>query len=294
MRVTDGMRDSAMIAATTKSSSAVHLAAGAAQSGMRVRTAADDPAAFSRIVNADEHARRLGARVETLDRSAATAGLAESTLAQSSEILLRIKEIAVAMADGTATNENRTQAASAVAELRKALGGLANTRGAEGYLFAGSRTDAPPFDAAGSFAGDDVSLMIASDDGVQLRSNASGASAFTAAGGRDVFADIVALEARLASNDPDGVAALLDQLDGGHAQIVRERARVGLTQDRMQVSSAMAADARGWVQQARAEDAEVDAVTAYTQLAQAQSAYERTLEVSRRLLSALSVERMLP
>ena len=54
MRVTDGMRDAAMLAATTKSSSAVFSEARLASTGIRVSTAADDPVAFARIANADE------------------------------------------------------------------------------------------------------------------------------------------------------------------------------------------------------------------------------------------------
>ncbi len=294
MRVTDGMRDAALLATTTRSASAVFTAAGAAATGIRVASASDDPAAYARIVRIDEQQRRLSTRIETLDRGAGEAAAAESALAQSSELLRQVKEIAVAMADGTAGPEERAAAAASVAELRRALVGLANAKGASGHLFAGSRADAPAFDPTGTFLGDDVALGVETDDGVRIRSNASGAAAFTASGGRDVFSDLAALESMLAANDPAGVAALFGPLDEGYGQVVRERSRIGLTVERMRTSSNAADLARMSSRERRAGDAEIDATEAYTQLVQAQSAHERTLEVSKKLLSTLSVERMLP
>jgi flagellar hook-associated protein 3 FlgL len=161
-----------------------------AVSGFRVRKPKDDPSSFASISVKEASLTRLADRKRSLVARTDDLSLAEGALAQAGGIMQRARDLAVQMADGSMGSSERALAAKEVAQLRQALVGLANARGTSGYLFAGSNVETAPFDAAGVFGGNDASVAVEVADGLFVRGNASGAMAFTAAGGRDVFAEL--------------------------------------------------------------------------------------------------------
>jgi hypothetical protein len=62
---------------------------------------------------------------------------------------------------------------------------------------------------------------------VSVRANPSGATAFTAAGGTDVFATVDALEAGLRSNNQSAISATLDTVESARSQVTNARAQSG-------------------------------------------------------------------
>jgi flagellar hook-associated protein 3 FlgL len=178
-----------------------------------------------------------------------------------------------------------------VAQLRQALVGIANTRGSAGYLFAGTDVEAPPFDAAGVFGGNDAAIPVEVADGLLVRSNASGALAFTSLGGRDIFAELQGLETSLASDDSAGIQGAIAAMSESHGQVVRARAEAGLTMDRLRMSVEVAETASNALSRVKASEAEADLATAYSELSSATSAYERMLEIARRTLQGVDLSR---
>src|SRR5262249_21020079 len=155
-----------------------------------VSAPSDDPAAYASITQRSAQMSVLQARSTAASRAAGDLDLAESTLDAASNIIVQVRQIAVEEANGTQDVTARANAAAQVTSLRQQLVALANTQGANGYLFGGTRTNAPPFDANGNFSGNGGLTHLEIADGVLAVSNASGANAFTAAGGRDVFGDL--------------------------------------------------------------------------------------------------------
>ena len=131
--------------------------------------------------------------------------IGERALDSAGSILEEAASLVVQGSNETLSTTDRSALAARVSVLREELVTLANTRGATGYLFGGTRTDTPPFDAAGTFQGNDGAVYVPVSDGVSPRGNLSGARAFTAAGGRDVFADLAALSTALASGNLAGI-----------------------------------------------------------------------------------------
>lgn len=288
MRVTDNMRLAAAVANEARLAARLHDATRKAASGLAVESPEDDPVAFGAIVSRDAAIARMESHLGAAERARGDAELAEGALAQAAEIFAQARAIALDMASGDKGPADRAAGAAAVTQLREALHGISNTRGALGYLFAGTKTDTPPFDAAGTFEGNTGALQVEVADGVAVTVNANGARAFTAAGGRDLMADLDALAAALASDDVAGVQALLDPLERGGRQLVDARADAGLTVARLATAADVAGSTLVSLRTARARDAEADPVAAYTALASAQNAYERSLAVTRQILSLSS------
>lgn len=288
MRVTDNMRLSAAVANEARLSSRLYDATKKAASGVAVDSPADDPVAFAAIATKDAAIARMEGHLSAAERARGDAELAEGMLAQAANLYTRAKEIAVDMANGDKSGADRAAGAKEVTELRSALLSLTNTRGSRGYLFAGTKTDAPPFDPAGAFTANDGVIGVEVADGVTITANSSGAKAFTAAGGRDLLADLATFATALSNDDQAGVQGMLDLLDQGHRQLVDARGDAGMTLERLGSATDVASSAALTLRSARSRQADADPVSAYTELAEARNAYEQSLAVTKQILSLAS------
>ena len=294
MRVTLGMRDAAARAAATDSSERLLTAGNRASTGKRVAAPKDDPGAYARIATQSGGLGVLGARSRAIARAEGELTAAEGALASAADLLKRAREIAVQMADGSISATDRVVAANEVTQLRQSLVGLANTQVGDVYVFGGTATQTPPFSATGVFLANDNPIELEVADGMRVRANSSGAQAFTIAGGRDVFADLDAFATALAANDVVGVQTAIGNIDDGNAQVTKTRADAGVTVDRMRTASTVTSSAEVALRELRAGEEESDAIQAFADLAKAQAAYERALEVTKRMLSTFQVDKLAP
>lgn len=285
MRVTDNMRVGSALTNLSSLRSQHLRATREASTGLRVLAPSDDPAAAARLTRI----QRMQSDGEAISRSLAMGRidleLAEGTLASSAELMKRAKELAMTASNDALPADARASIADEVASLREALRALANTKGSRGSLFAGSKTDAEAFDASFTFQGDDYEHSIRSGGNSQVTINASGARAFTAAGGRDIFADLEALETALRNNDGASVRASLDLLDQGHEQVTRERARTGVQLNRLAQGEEILSELNYLYESQKSEVAGVDPAESYSKLITLEQAVQRSISVTERLLS---------
>jgi flagellar hook-associated protein 3 FlgL len=285
MRVTESMKFQSSLAAQSRAAERLELASKRASTGLKVERPSDDPAAFAASLRNDARSARLGARIDGMAKAQEGLTLAESMLTSGADVMSAAHQLALSMAGDDMSADERTIAADQIATLREQLLGTANTAGPEGYLFGGTRLDAAPFDAAGAFAGNDDAVAVEVADGVTVAANASGARAFAGAGGgRNLFADLSALETALRANDRAGVSAMLSPLEQGRAQITAERSRAGLGIERLASASEASGRARDALVRAKAGLVEADAPSAYSELIEAQGSYERALAVAKKIL----------
>lgn len=285
MRVTDNMRIGSALGSLAELRSKHLKASQEASSGLRVGSPSDDPSAAARLTRIE----RLVSDGESVSRSLAIGRsdleLAEGTLAEASDLLKRAKEVALSASNGSASAEVRANAAIEIKGIRDALLGLANTKGTRGSIFSGSKTDAPAFDAAFAFQGDTYEQSIRSGARSEVTINASGARAFTAAGGRDIFQDLGDLQTALENNDETAVRASLDVLGAGHDQVTRERARAGVNLDRISQSEDILASLRYLHEKQKADVGGADPAESLTRLVTLEQAVQRSLSVTERILS---------
>lgn len=291
MRITDKM---ALDFARQGQSRAVRQFADAsrvASSGLRVNAPSDDPVAWSMKVRHDAQIQRMDNRTHTLTRAGGDLDTAESVLSSAGDVLEGARALAVQLANGTIDAQTRASLSGQVTSMRDTLLSLANSRGASGYLFGGTATGTPPFSAAGAFAGNDTTVPVEIADGVTARSNASGAQAFTVAGGRDILADLQAFATALSTNNLAGIQASIDTMDAGHRQIVTAQVTTGIAAERMHSAIDVTTASILSVTRARASETEADITTAYTALSSTQAGYERSIAVTREILQVSSVTR---
>jgi flagellar hook-associated protein 3 FlgL len=291
MRVTDSMTFNAVLQGQNRAARRLLDASRAASSGERVVAPSDDPVAWSAAVGHEARISRLEGRAATTTRAAGDLDAAEAALASAGDLVQQARELALTAANGSVDPQTRANLGRQVTDLRNALLGLANTRGASGYLFGGTRTDQPPFSALGAFGGNDTANAVEVADGVTARANASGARAFTAAGGRDLLADLDALATGLSANNLTVIQGSIAALDAGHQQLVNARVDTGLGAERLRSAAEVSDNAMTLARAARAGEVEADLPSTLAELTNARAAYERGVAVSRELLQISSVNR---
>ncbi len=285
MRITEAISLNTVLASESRVSQRLAHVQEMASSGVRVAQPSDDPAAFADIVQRDAGIATIQARNSAVSSSAGDLDLAGNILDQATALLQQARSIAVAQSNGILDANARADASLQVDSIRQQLVALANTKGSSGYLFGGTANSAPPFDTSGNFSGNSGVRHVEVADGVLAVSNADGAKAFTAAGGRDVFADLQALSTAMSSNDLAGINASIGNIDASHQQVVAAEVDAGERSDRLHSASDAMTTALTAMQGARANVADADVASTVSNLQATQTAYQAALTVNKQILS---------
>jgi len=249
-----------------------------ALTGLRINRPSDAPTALSEV-------HRLDATVRSQQVFAGNAGgagdllaVADSALSSVADILVRAREIAVAMAGDTVGGDSRAVAAVEVRGLYEALRDAANTEFGGRYLFSGTAWDTAPFDDTGVYQGntDEPAVQVGGDHWVT--NGFDGSAVF--AGTVDIFAALDTLATALESDDPDSVSSALGDLDAGTDQISSWRARVGTEQVLAEDAQAVAENLSSILSERLADLAEADPTETYLEISELQGAYEATLRLA--------------
>lgn len=291
MRIADSMRYMQANRHLTSVRSQLAKASHQALTGQRLTAPSDDPLAAAELVQLSAKHNKLERQRKSAALVQGDAELAEGMLAEAGALMQSAIEAGLKGGSDQLGAEGRATLARELQGIRDQLLGIANTKGSRGYLFAGSKTETQPFDSTGAFLGDDAAHNVDVGAGAPVRVNASGQNAFTAAGGRDVFADLDATIAALNADDGAGVRAALDDLRLGHEQVQRERSQAGLVMNRL--STATLALDRSELLVARQSETlgAADQVRAYSDFVVLGQALERAIGVTQQLLSLNALNR---
>jgi flagellar hook-associated protein 3 FlgL len=284
MRVTEQMRYDNVANNLSQLSSRQAKAAQEAQTGVRVNLPSDDPIAAAQLARLTASQSQVTARRSTISSVRGDAELAESSLQQASDLMASAKELAMQGGSGILGANERATLALQVKDIRNQLIGIANTKGTAGYLFAGSASESKPFSDIGAFSGNDDAHLVDIGNSTPSAVNASGAKAFTSAGGRDVFADLDALYNALNSNDESAIGASFDGLDRSRSQITNAQAAVGITLNKLDASDSLQSALDLQNSKSIADLGATDPAKAYSTLVQLNNALQQSVSVGKSIL----------
>jgi len=285
MRITQEMMLNTVLQSESTTSQQIAQLSQMAASGLRVSQPSDDPVAWASMQQNEAQMGVIQARSSAATVAAGNLNLAESTLDSASNLVTQAQSLAVEGANGTLDASSRANLADQVSSIFQQLVGLANTQGTNGYLFGGTKSNAPPVDSSGNYQGDSDVTYVQVADGVQAVSNADGANAFSAAGGRSVFADIQSLQTALSSNDLTGIQTAITNLTTSGQQMTSARIDTGLSAGRLTSASTVMTNALTQLQVQESNLADADAPSTLTSLQEAQTAYEAALQVNKQILT---------
>jgi len=129
--------------------------------GRRNLTASDDPVAAARALEVTQAKDIVKQYAANQDNANSTLGLAESNLASASDLLIRVKTLAIQGANGSLTSVDRRSISTELRARFDELVGIANSTDGTGvYLFSGYQGNSKPF--AGTVA---TGVVYSGDEG---------------------------------------------------------------------------------------------------------------------------------
>lgn len=286
MRVTDRSRVETLMLANQRASEQLSKTSAIAASNQEVTMPSDDPAKYAEKVRRDYDQALLDARSSSASDAQGELEIASNALSSGVDIMQSAEDTAIQGANATSDPLTRKTLATSVLAMRNELMSVANTKYNDRYIFAGTKSDTIPFDqTTGQFNGNDQQINVPVMDGVNLPANASGAQAFTAAGGRDVFGDLQALADALNNNDDAGIQTALTNIKSGHDQIIKAQVQAGYSARRFSDAADVLGNTKAVVAQQESSDIDGDQATQITNMQLAQVAYQRSIAVTKAILS---------
>ncbi len=285
MRVTDNMRFRSLNE-NLGSLQARHAdATRRASTGLRLDSPSEDPLGAGQVTRIQSTLRMVQTYQQNIQTARGDVATSENALEQATDVMRRIRELALQGANDSLNADNRALLARDARGLWDELKNLANTQGSYGYLFSGHQTETAAFTNGGIYNGDDGvrSLEIAAGFTVQV--NIDGNQTFGGSGGGvNAFTEISALITALEADDGAGIAASLDGIDAAHEQIVRSRAEAGLILNRLDTASETLAQGEVTLTQRSSDITDADMVAAFSDLTSLSQTLEQAIAVARSTL----------
>ncbi|RNB90114.1 flagellar hook-associated protein FlgL [Brevibacillus nitrificans] len=184
VRVTQNMLNSNMLRNLHKSMGTMDKLQQQLSSGSKINKPSDDPVIAARgmfyrssLMENDQYKRNVDEAQSWMD-------MTDTTMDEMGSIMKRVKEILVYTGDGAVSADDLKAMGAEVEELKKHMGTLANQQINGKYIFAGTDTNKPPYDAtAKAGVGDFVStnsspINLEVSQGVLVTSNVNAQNIF--------------------------------------------------------------------------------------------------------------------
>ncbi len=289
LRVTERMGQMSVSANLARLSFDLLSRQSQASTGLRVAKASDDPVAARAIVEVDDARTALDQYRRNVDRSLGDLNIADDALGAGTSILEDAQALGLQLANDTVSSEQRADAVATVDGILSRLVAAGNTKGIDGYIFAGHQTDQAAFDTAGTYLGDAGQKQVAIGENQTTRVGITGDEIFRPSGGEDAFAALAALRAALVADDRAGIATAAARLDTARQQVTDAHARIGGQMDLLLRQEEVLSDQQFRLDERRSDLAEVNGVDAIAELVKAQGALESAVRVSGQMLNTLTL-----
>lgn len=285
MRITNQMMRQNLLSGLRGRMESISRAASEASTGRRIRTVSDDPVDASQIMRMESQVRD----VEQYRRNGtfATTRLSTEDVALSSllKTLQNAKDLVASTTSADPNDPSRQAALAAVKQYKEQMVALGNTKVGNEYIFGGTLTTTPPFQADGTFVGDSNVRQVTINDGVTIDANHSGGAVFGTA-----MTAIDDLITQLTSGTPAQIQATLSDLQDATQVVMVAQGELGVRLKNIQQTGESLAVQHASLLDRRDAIANVDPAEAIIRLQSEQAALERAYAVINRVMSATLTE----
>ena len=264
-------------------------------SQQRIAKPSDDPAIFGQAILEKSALADNGQWIRNIQFGTARVAVADQTLGQTQNLLARVRELAVQARSDTTSAQGRVTIAQEVRQLHRQVIQLANAEVNGQPVFAGTKTDAPPFvlgigDAV-SYQGNSESQSIAVGPNQTTQIVLPGDQVFAGAT-TNIFDGLSNLLAALEANNGAGIEAGIGNLDQAIGQISLAQGQIGAIANRLDQAYGISLVVSEAIQNVLSDQTDTDLATALTELRLQETAYEATSQTFSRLFD-LSLLRFL-
>ncbi|RYZ54841.1 MAG: flagellar hook-associated protein 3 [Proteobacteria bacterium] len=185
----------------------------------RVNKLSDDPIAVGQILRRRNQLSNIEQFTKNIEFTKGYIDRTEASLQGIHDYLIRAKELAVNLSNGTYASNSREAAGLEVKEIVEGVVSLANSSYNNRYVFGGFRTQTPPVTGDGQFTGDDGAVFLQVENGVFRQINLQARSLFEptaderAKGHFGMIETLALLRDSLKDNDIPGIRKAMDELE---------------------------------------------------------------------------------
>ena len=265
--------------------------------GLRVNRPSDDPIAASRAINARIELQKNARFTGNIQDLGPTLGDAENALHGITEVFHRAQELTVQAANGTNSQAQLDSIALEIDSLLESAFATANTRSNGRSIFAGTRTLSDAFGAtrvggeitAVTYNGNNNLISVDIAAGSQVSANIPGSTAFQ--GTADIFQTLIGLRDDLRAGNRANVQNVrLGQVQASLVQSLFISARIGATQNRLDLVSNGLQDGDVRLQKLLSEKIEADYADTVLHLNIAQNSYTAALNAAGRVFESSLID----
>jgi flagellar hook-associated protein 3 FlgL len=255
----------------------------------RIAKPSDDPSIFGQVILDKSALADNDQWIRNIQFGTARVAMADQTLGETQNLISRVRELAVQARSDTTSAQERVTIAQEVRQLHRQLIHLANTEVSGQPVFAGTKTDAPPFVlGAGdtvSYQGNSESQSIAVGPNQTTQIVLPGDQVFTGPT-TNIFNDLSSLLVALETNNGAGIEVGIGDLDQAIGQISLAQGQIGAIANRLDTAHGTSLVVSEAIQQALSNQTDTDLATALTELQLQQTAYQATSQTFTRLFDS--------
>ena len=209
--------------------------------GLQIVKPSDAPDKASLVTRLESELARQSGYQDTLKSVNVRLSAEETALKNTSDVMYRVKELAVQAANDTLGAQDRQSIALELGTLRDQILSMANSQDSNGnYLFSGSKAGTPPYskDASGVvyYQGDQARMKVNVGDSRRMNLNMPGSDAFVrvvrddgkgAQTGVDFFQALDDLVTAVKSSDYSNIQRGISEVDGLQQGVSEGLAQIG-------------------------------------------------------------------
>lgn len=275
MRITNSLQYQNLSSNIESSLETLNTVQSQISSGKKLQTFSDDAAGASQALTLRS---ALGDNTQyQRDASAATSFLtaSEGALSSATSVLQSARQIAVAGANSTQTPDSLAALGDQIDGAIQQLTQAANTQSGGRYLFGGTKTTTPPYDATQTYQGNSGAINSTLGPNASVQINTDSAAAFGPA-----FTALQSLKTHLAAGDATAVSGDIGAVDTALSALNTASATAGAKANQATAATQQLTRAQSDYQTSISNIEDVDLAQAYVQLQSATNVYQASLSTT--------------
>lgn len=254
--------------------------------GKRINEMKDDPVGYTQVLALKSNLSDIGQIAQNISTGRTWLRAGETALNSVKDIITEVKTLTISMRSATVDAGNRQVAAEQIKGYLLQIESLSNTRVNGQYLFAGTKTDTPPFElddpdnpTTATYSGNDGAFAVKTGKDTNVTVGHDGDAIFSG-----LFSTLIDLKGYLEANDTAGIGSSLDALDTDFDRITRNVSDIGAKELRLDTKEKVINDLDFRYTENRAELEELDIAEAITKMQATQLAYQAALSSSAKVM----------
>ena len=287
-RITQSMLTTNLLAALQNVTNRLAQTQNRLSSGKQITKPSDDPFGTARALQFRADLAANQQYQANVNDASGWQNATDTALGQINNLAQRARDLLVQGANDTVSAAGRQSIAAEIDQITDSIKSIGNTEYAGRYIFAGSKTTAPPYTPGGAdaYSGDTTTLQREIGPGVQVPMNVDGGSVIgdgSTAG--SLLATLRQISTDLNANNSTALqGGDLSALDTANAAVTTAQATVGARTDRLSTALTRLQQLQESTTQLLSTTEDADMAQAAVNFSQQQVAYQAALKAGAQII----------